>query len=213
MTSSIRNYKKERTNDLHGSFRNILRLPIDKINQREGLRWYSDAQQVAFNLGKLAGYSTDEKRVQVGAGLLSALSPQTEWGENIHEAHIFLGTGNAPGQTMANNKKAFRIISGEDPMLVLGGDKTRAFYKAISDPFGENTPVIDRHAGAVYMGRPLNEKERRFLSSTKIYNRVASAFVKVADMKGVHPNVLQAQTWLQWREDFCVSRKAPFRMK
>ena len=150
-------------------------------------------------------------RVTVGAGILAALSPQTEWGDNIHLAHLLIGTGHASGQTGVNNEKALKILQGEDPMTVLKGRKVVPFYKAIVNPEGDNPTVVDRHASAVYMGRPLIEKELNQLQSPVIYRRISGAYAKAAKVKGVHPNVLQAQTWLQWRINRGVARQVGVR--
>ena len=203
----MRNYKKERCSDLHGSYNNILELKITKANQSSGSKWYKEANDIAYSLGKLAGFSTPIRRVQVGAGILAALSPQTEWGDNIHMAHMIVGGGMATGQTKVNNEKALKILSGEHPLEVLGGLKVVPFYKAIVNPLGDNTPVIDRHAAAVYMGRPLSERELSFLSSPVINRRIGGAYIKAASQQGVHPNTLQAQSWLQWRQNKGITRR------
>tara|TARA_Y100000310_G_scaffold335333_1_gene417050 strand:+ start:9003 stop:9629 length:627 start_codon:yes stop_codon:yes gene_type:complete len=207
----MRNYKKERTNDVKGSFRNILNLKLSKEARVIGARWYPEAHEIAIGLGKLAGYKGDASRAQVGAGILAALSPQTEWGDNIHLAHMLIGTGHASGQTQINNTKALRILDGEHPLEVLKGRKVVPFYKAIVSPEGDNPTVVDRHASAVYMGRQLNEQELNQLQSATIYKRISGAYAKAAKVKGVHPNVLQAQTWLQWRMDRGIARQVGVR--
>ena len=126
-------------------------------------------------------------------------------------AHMLIGTGHASGQTTINNNKALRILEGNDPMTVLKGRKVVPFYQAIVNPTGDNPTVVDRHASAVYMGRPLVERELNQLQSPVIYKRISGAYARAAKMKGVHPNVLQAQTWLQWRIDKGVARKVGVR--
>lgn len=207
----MRNYKKERTNDVKGSFRNILNLKLSSDSKKIGERWYPEAHETALGLGKLAGYKNDTRRIQVGAGILAALSPQTEWGDNIHLAHMLIGTGYATGQTSVNNEKALRILEGEYPLDILGGRKVVPFYKAIVNPTGDNPTVVDRHASAVYMGRSLQERELNQLQSPVIYKRISGAYVHAAKVRGVHPNVLQAQTWLQWRLDKGITRAAGVR--
>ena len=208
----MRNYKKERTNDVKGSFRNILNLELNDESRVVGERWYPEAHEIAIGLGKLAGYKGDAGRIKVGAGILAALSPQTEWGDNIHLAHMLIGTGYATGQTKVNNNKALRILDGEDPMDVLRGRKVVPFYKAIVNPEGDNPTVVDRHASAVYMGRPLAETELNKLQSPVIYKRISGAYARAAKLRGVHPNVLQAQTWLQWRFNKGISRQVGVRI-
>ena len=207
----MRNYKKERRNDIKGSFRNILNLQLNHDSIVIGERWYPEAHEIAMGLGKLAGYKGDTGRVQVGAGILAALSPQTEWGDNIHLAHMLIGTGHASGQTQINNMKALRILDGENPLEVLRGRKVVPFYKAIVSPEGDNPTVVDRHASAVYMGRQLKEQELNQLQSALIYKRISGAYARAAKLRGVHPNVLQAQTWLQWRIDRGIARQVGVR--
>ena len=207
----MRNYKKERTNDVKGSYRNILNLKLSSEAESVGARWYPEAHEIAISLGKLAGYKGDMGQVTVGAGILAALSPQTDWGDNIHMAHMLIGTGHATGQTTVNNNKALRILEGNDPMTVLKGRKVVPIYQAIVNPTGNNPTVVDRHASAVYMGRSLEERELNQLQSPVIYKRISGAYARAAKMKGVHPNVLQAQTWLQWRIDKGVARKVGVR--
>ena len=119
---------------------------------------------------------------------------------------MLIGTGYATGQTSVNNEKALRILEGEYPLDVLGGRKVVPFYKAIVNPTGDNPTVVDRHASAVYMGRSLQERELNQLQSPVIYKRISGAYVHAAKVRGVHPNVLQAQTWLQWRLDKGITR-------
>ena len=207
----MRNYKRERTNVVKGSYRNILNLHLSDEAKMFGERWYPEAHEIAVGLGKLAGYKGDAGRAQVGAGILAALSPQTEWGDNIHLAHMLIGTGVASGQTRINNLKALRILDGENPLDVLKGRKVVPFYKAILNPEGDNPTVVDRHASAVYMGRPLAESELNKLQSPVIYKRISGAYARAAKLRGIHPNVLQAQTWLQWRIDRGIARQVGVR--
>ena len=207
----MRNYKKERTNAVKGSFRNILNLELNTESQVIGERWYTEAHEIAIGLGKLAGYKGDTGRLTVGAGILAALSPQTDWGDNIHLSHMLIGTGYAGGQTQVNNQKALRILDGESPLDVLKGRKVVPFYKAIVNPMGDNPTVVDRHAAAIYMGRSLAERELNQLQSPVIYKRISGAYARAAKLRGVHHNVLQAQTWLQWRINKGITRQAGVR--
>ena len=78
--------------------------------------------------------------------------------------------------------------------------KTQAFYQAIIEPNNIwSETVIDRHAVAVYMGRAVSEREMKCLESPKVYNRIAKAYRKAADVVGTNHHVLQSQTWMQWR--------------
>ena len=94
-------------------------------------------------------------------------------GQGTSTSAIMIGGYPATGQTKVNNNKALRILNGEHPLEVLGGLKVVPFYKAILNPEGDNPTVVDRHASAVYMGRPLAESELNKLQSPVIYKRIS----------------------------------------
>ena len=186
-------------NILKGSYRHILKAyneaSID--SKLEGEIWYDEAQIVAEQVSKLLG--TNDLRI--GAGIIAALSPQMDWGENIEEAIKFTSTHYSTRQTKANNAKALRILEGENPLDVLGGAKVIAFYHAILEPKGKYPPVIDRHAMRVYYGKPVSKRDRnRAFSNTRVIRRIQSANIRVARELGIHPNVVQAITWVHQRK-------------
>ena len=187
-------------NRLKGSYQNILGLPMTAANIPAGQNWYPEAHKIAFTIGVLAGYSGD-RAVEVGAGIISALSPRTEWMSNINKA-ILLATEAIQKHTLQQHNKAMKILDGAAPEDVLGprAFKTQAFYKAILDPNNDySPPVIDRHAVGVYMGRPVTDRQQRALESPKVYGRVERAYLRAAREVGTNHHVLQAQTWSQWR--------------
>ena len=171
-------------NQIKGSYKNILdeyfRSSVEE--KTLGKLFYPNANSIARNIGNTLGYNND-KGLIIGAGIIAALSPQTEWMRNVILAFEFVEKKWADKQTKANNNKALKILEGEEPMNVLGQEafKVKAFYKAIEDPYGNNLiekvsgfpnnkkqlAVIDRHAGGVYFGWPLVEKERRQLGNWK----------------------------------------------
>ena len=205
-TSSLRVRAMKPKNKLPGSYRNIVKFynTSAPATVNEGGKWYSDARDIAMVVGKLCGYKY-HKALFVGAGILSALSPQVEWGDNIQWA-IELAVANRRKQTWANHNKALRIKNGEHPMKVLGGRKVIAFYKAIVAPLGSGEPVVDRHAVAIYMGRPVSEKELGFLSTKKVMDRIQWAYKKAGKELGVHHHQVQAVTWSQWRIDKGITK-------
>lgn len=187
-------------NVVKGSFRNI----IDTYNRAsessiiEGTTWYTDAHSIALQVSELCG--SDD--VRIGAGILAALSPQMDWGENIAEALKFASLGYSTKQTGANNMKAKRIREGEDPIEVLGGKKVVAFYHAILEPFGDFMPVVDRHALDIYRGKLISKRDRnRAMSNPRVINRIQTSYKLASKKLGVHYNVVQAVTWVQHRKD------------
>ena len=195
-------------NRLRGSYKNILQLPMTAENVVAGETWYTEANKIAFTVGVLAGYS-DEDATKVGAGVLSALSPTITWGENINIA-ILLVTQGIRKTYQSQTDKALAILDGKDPMEVLGdrARKTKAFYQAIVDPNNDySEPVVDRHAVAVYMGRVVSDRELKALESTKVYNRIAKAYIRAGREVGINHHILQASTWMQWRTNKGIVRQ------
>ena len=167
--------------------------------RQAGSVWYVNAHYTAREIGELADYSGDVA-LKVGSGIISALSPKTDWDKNILYAKELVRTGYAPRQTEKNNEKALRILEGEDPLNVLGGLKVIPFYLAICSPEGDEAiPVIDRHAGAVYMGRSITEKEQKKLSNVRVMDRIQKQYLYFARKQRIHVHRLQATTWVQWR--------------
>lgn len=56
-----------------------------------------------------------------------------------------------------NMRKAWRILKGEQPLAVLGGDKVRAFYSLMINPDNSEDVCIDRHAVSLWYGSKLGD--------------------------------------------------------
>ena len=206
-------------NQIKGSYRNILNEYFtSSVEEKElGKMFYPSANGIAKDIGNRLGFS-DSEGLTIGAGILAALSPQTEWLNNINLAFEFVENKWANKQTKANNIKASKILIGENPMDVLGKEafKVKAFYMAIKEPHGNNLidnvsgfpnnkkqlAVIDRHAGGVYFGYPLIERERKQLSNWKTLSRISKAYFKVAHGLNISVNEVQAVTWHSHRNKY-----------
>lgn len=186
-------------NILKGSHRHIRQAYENASieSKLEGEIWYDEARVIAEQVTKLL--DTDDLRM--GAGIIAALSPQMDWGENIEEAIKFTSIHYSTRQTRANNAKALRILEGENPEDVLGGAKVVAFYHAILEPKGNYPVVVDRHAMRVYNGEPVTKRDlNRVFSNWRVIRRIQFAYRKEARRLGIHPNVLQAITWVHQRK-------------
>lgn len=158
----------------------------------EGMEWYTDAHNTAAAL--------DPENVSRACGVIAALSPMNGWKNNKRMAmRMYAGETNGLGMGQSVGK-ALRILCGEQPLDVLGGDKVRAFYSTILNPFDPNAiPVIDRHAHDIAVGAKLpnnhpsrNMTNRRYNDFARVYSECANAFSLGAPQ-------LQAITWLAWR--------------
>ena len=188
-------------NIIKGSYRNIVDAyhSASPASHAEGELWYTEAHEIAKQISTLLG--SDD--VRIGAGILSALSPQMEWGDNVSEAILFCSTGYSKRQTQANNDKAILIASGENPEEILGGEKVLAFYHAILNPAGQGNAVIDRHAMKVYAGtKAVSKKDlSRVFGNKRVMRRMQYAYKRAGRELGVHHHIVQSTTWIQYRKD------------
>jgi hypothetical protein len=174
--------------------RNIITTWLDASSEQEeqGRDWYPSAHRLAASM-------TDGK-VMVGAGLLAALSPQTAWWLNIELATEAYDSGTPARHTGDCLTKAAKILAGVDPQDVLPMDrKTGHFYRSILDPTDADAVCIDRHAHDIAVGEEYGIKDRG-LSSKGRYELLASSYREAARRLGELPSVVQAVTWVVWRE-------------
>lgn len=161
---------------------------------REGLSWYLDAHNVANILSP--------ESPEMGAGVIAAMSPMMGWETNKRAAFLAFERGTADGLGLSRNvAKANRILAGEKPLDVLGGDKVRAFYSTILAPHSQDVvPVIDRHAFDIAVGMVTDEKARSSLSRKGVYLDFAAVYIDAAKVAGISSSQMQAVTWVAWRE-------------
>ena len=159
-----------------------------------GRAWYPSAHEIARSQADEYGVT-----IEVASGVLAALSPRMGWAPNVMIAERMLASGGTmqDGALGRSLSQARAIHSGTDPLDVLGGPKTRAFYQAILTAGKADDPVIDRHAWDMLTGV-------RFASppTTKQYREGADRMTRAARILSVQVSELQAVTWLAWRERF-----------
>lgn len=164
-----------------------------EIEKAEGLVWYPKARRYAEDLG--ARYNVPARQV---SGVIAALSPATNWDQNLKDTESLLRHGeNCKVTTYGpNKKKALSIWKGSEPTKNLGRNKTLSFFECIE---GSDVQVyIDRHAAAVALGRRINDKERNQLQGV-LYEKIQNAYRIPASVLGLLPSELQAITWVHWR--------------
>lgn len=158
-----------------------------------GLDWYNDAHEFALSL--------DASNPSRAAGVIAALSPMMGWDCNKMQAGRVFERGNAAGLGLARNcDKAQMIYDGSNPEDVLKGDKVCAFYRTILNPTGDISPVIDRHAFDIAVGRVTDDKSRSMLTRKGVYDSFANVYRHAAIAVGVGAAQMQAVTWTAWRE-------------
>jgi hypothetical protein len=161
-----------------------------------GLSWYGQAHETATNMGEFWGVPAS-----AAAGIIAALSPRSDWPQNIARAWQLLETGDTYGLTNGRNK-AKAIRGGADPDDVLSGPKTRAFYDNIADPLNSQAVTIDSHSYDAAAGMVTSDRERKVLDRKGEYERVADFYRSAARYLGVAPHVVQAVVWVVWRNRF-----------
>lgn len=178
-------------------------------NLREGLAWYSTAHNWCV---KQAGGR--EHLIRRNAGIVAALSPMNEWGNNKRKAaelisrraRITVVKGSPNGIGLGPNVlKAMAIYNGADPLDVLKGDKVTAFYRTIMEPTGDIDPVIDRHAFDIAVGERTDNRRRGALGRVGVYESFAHSYRIAAKEAGIGSAQMQAITWMTWREALGIS--------
>ena len=189
----------------------------------EGSEWYRLANIIASNVGMVLVNNLmsglDQHNMLVGgAGIVSALSPQTSWTRNISNAFYFADTLSKPSfctgvayskalnivdvvyKTLVPNNYTEIPLDEMDIILGKGAFKTKSFFHNILNPSGDYIPTIDRHAISIWLGRKATEKELlHHGGSLKAYTKLGESYKKVAKHLNIHYNDLQATTWIQWR--------------
>jgi len=160
-----------------------------------GLRWYQEAHEYALSLSKRYSITIEQ-----AAGVIAALSPQTGWDENRRIADLYISDPAESVHTRDACGKAARILNGEHPEDVLGGNKVRSFYRNILSPNLSGPVTVDRHAIAILLGCTTPEFNvgpyRKVLERKHVY-RIATAFYRDAARRyGILPHELQAVAWL-----------------
>lgn len=161
----------------------------NRAQVHDGMSWYDTAHRLALSL--------DPNNVLRAAGVVSALSPQTSWDQNVKLAKRAYA-GDISGHTGVVLGKVRRILDGEDVVTVLNAPKTVNFALTIADPSHRTAVVIDRHAVSIALGEVT--EVGNILGRKGAYERFADEYRKAAKVKRISPAHMQAVTWVYWTE-------------
>lgn len=192
-------------NPHHRRVTNILGIYAQASGEElaEGFHWYETAHTFAEGLAlryQVGDHQDQEKRIEAAAGVIAALSPQISWDRNMVLADRLCAGLRVTGVYSANIAKAHAIQAGAEPLEILGGNKVRAFFECIANPYCSRAVVVDRHALAIVEGRVLSEAERRGALRDRVYGEIANAYIEAARIAKLDaPHEMQAVTWLVWR--------------
>jgi hypothetical protein len=161
-----------------------------------GLSWYARAHELAAGLA-----AEHHMTVSDVAAVIAALSPRSDWPQNIARARQLLAEGDTYGLTLGRNK-ARAIVAGADPASVLGGPKIQAFWRNIADPLNSTAVTVDSHAYDAAAGMVTCDRARKALDRKGEYDRIADIYRSAARHLGVAPHVVQSVVWVVWRNRF-----------
>jgi hypothetical protein len=162
-------------------------IATDADAKLQGAVWYRMAHTLAIEIG--------EGDVNVGAGVIAALSANKGWYQNQLLATDALA-GFVHGHVGDALDKVRAILAGQEPETVLPMRlKTGHFYRCISNPSDPWAVVIDRHAHDVAIGRRLGD-DNRGLSAVNRYQALADAYRDAAEQLGELPMNVQATVWV-----------------
>lgn len=170
--------------------RNILR-EYRATDGETGRTWYLSAHGEAYLYSREYGTT-----LEASVGVIAALSPQTQWWQNLMLARQVMAAGAMiQGHTRDTMRKVNAILAGAEPLEVLGGLKVRSFYQNILNPFDDEIVTIDRHAWRTAMGRnPLGT--RNAVPTDRAYHAAADAYRHAAKLAHLRPSELQAIVWV-----------------
>lgn len=158
----------------------------------DGLAWYDIAHQSCKDVA--AKYNLP---LTIVTGIVAALSPRMRWEDNIKYAEHFINGLDIP-VFKANLLKAERILAGNDPLDVLGGPKTRAFYQNLSDPTCNSVACIDSWMlRAAYSNLNLAGNVTAYE-----YTTIENAVKVIAKQIGLLPLQVQAIIWVAVRDGY-----------
>lgn len=172
----------------------------------KGSQWYADALKFCAAVAQSTGLS-----VAAVAGVTAALSPNNRWERNMLDAERLCRTFAAGTLSDAaalkvstfygNKQKALQILSGSQPLDVLGGLKVRAFYACI---LGDAGVCVDGHAYAIWLGDYVPTTKTPKISP-KLYASISAAYGQAAKtINGIMGTAysaaqIQAITWTVWQ--------------
>lgn len=190
------------TKTLTPSTRNITRVfrTASAYQIESAAQWYSDAYEVADALAVKHGLT-----VETTAAIIAVLSPMNSWGNNINlAARIIAGKGEiTTGGLPANIAKANRLIKGESPSSVVGGQKVTNFYRSILTRGAEGV-TIDRHAFDIAVNTRHTDATRPGISKS-LYAAISAMYTRAAVIlsretgMAITAGQVQSVTWMAWR--------------
>lgn len=168
-----------------------------------GTAWYENTLMLCTELAKMFDYPV----VNV-VGAYAVISPALDKEKNdraiikmmpVHKAGLDFEEWCKVGTYgKRNREKAYRCLSGD--LLAIRGEKVTAFFNNILGR--PERPTVDRWAVRVALMNPTLGEDKIAVGSKRVYNQIAEAYVRAANVKSVTPAVMQAVTWENFRNTY-----------
>jgi hypothetical protein len=179
----------------------------DEFN--EGTLWYEQAHEICKLIS--LKYSCPLPKV---AGVMAALSPATNWQQNVADAHNLILAwhhGLSPNEVVCttygpNKLKAVRILNLEsnnerdvEKILLHKSkiNKTTCFYLNILHPSNDEQITVDRHAIRIALGNAPGVDN--ICMTEKRYRNIAESYQIAASQLEISAINLQAVVWCAYR--------------
>ena len=159
--------------------------------------WKELRRRLAFQFG--------EENVEKMAGAFCALSPNNSEDSNWRDLESMWQAWRQ-GKVLkdvsvhtygANKSKAKQILTGQHPLTVLNGRKTRSMYHNIVEPQDRTYVTVDGHMVSVWQGKRLTMDQA--VLTDKEYTVIEAGIKIIALRAGLIPCQLQAILWLAHR--------------
>lgn len=174
-------------------------LDADDAIRAQGDAWYATESTA---LRRWADAHQLPHAAAIGAA--SAISPGMRWDFVLLHLSALAQNPKAkvPTYSRAFVDRANACLDGADPIDVLSGPKTRAFYRQLmAEGTCPESVVVDGHAFNIARGVVSPIRNAVSLAVTPRRYRVASAAYRLAGEElGVYPAAVQASTWIYWRK-------------
>ena len=204
----------ERPDLMAGQILNIYRSATEQ-EFNEGTLWYEQARQICKMIANK--FSCPLPKV---AGVVAALSPATNWQQNIADAHnLILAWSHCidPDQVACttygpNKVKAINILnldsSNERDIEALllhksKVNKTTCFYLNILHPDNDDLVTVDRHAIRIALGNSIAVDN--ICMTEKRYRNITKAYQEAAKGLEISAISLQAVVWCTYRRQAHLS--------
>jgi len=178
----------------------LLLTNLERIGGKMSKNWYFTVNEYCQHVSQ----NFDIPLIKV-AGILSALSPQNKFEQNLKDLENFIETnGNCKVSTFGNQKnKAMAILESkacteESIKALLGkGQKTLAFFENIYRPETSESVTVD--LWQIRWAKRLNIIPENGTLTEKRYRKISARVTKYANKLGIMPHQFQALTWVYLR--------------